>query len=112
MVRDQPDYAQALCALGVVDAALGNKGDAIREGQRAVELMPVSKSNIEGAMLIEYLAAIHAWTGDKDRAIERLAEAAKLPGDLSYGHLRLNPIWDPLRGDSRFDKIIASLAPK
>ena len=112
MVRDQPNYAQALCALGVVDAALGNKKDAIREGQRAVELMPVSKSNIEGAMLIEYLAVIHAWTGDKDRAIERLAEAAKLPGDLSYGHLRLNPIWDPLRGDSRFDKIIASLAPK
>ena len=54
MVRDQPDYAPALCALGVVDAALGNKEDAIREGQRAVELMPVSKSAIEGPLLIEY----------------------------------------------------------
>ena len=77
-MRDQPDYAAALCALGVVDAALGNKEDAIREGQRAVELMPVSKSAIEGAMLIEYLAVIYAWTGDKDRAIEQLAERAKL----------------------------------
>jgi len=113
MMRDQPDYAQGLCALGVIDAALGNKEDAVREGRRAVELIPVSKSATESPLLMQYLAVIYAWTGDNDRAIERLAEAAKLPGScLSYGHLRLNPIWDPLRGDSRFDKIIASLAPK
>ena len=63
-------------------------------------------------MLIQYLAVIYAWTGENDHAIERLAEVAKLPGShVTYGHLRLNPIWDPLRGDSRFDKIIASLAP-
>jgi TolB-like protein/tRNA A-37 threonylcarbamoyl transferase component Bud32/predicted Zn-dependent protease len=112
-VRNQPDYAQGLCALGVVDAALGNKKDAIREGERAVELMPVSKSAIEGPMLVQYLAVIYAWTGDKDRAIERLAEAAKLPGShVTYGHLRLNPFWDPLRGDPRFEAIVASVAPK
>ena len=112
-VRNQPDYAAALCALGVLDAALGNKQDAIREGLRAVELMPVSKSAIEGPMLIEYLAVIYGWTGDKDHAIERLAEATKLPGgSLSYGDLRLNPLWDPLRGDRRFEAIVSSLAPK
>jgi TolB-like protein/Flp pilus assembly protein TadD len=113
IVRNQPDYAQALCALGVVDAVLGNKEDAIREGQRAVELLPVSKSALEGPLLIQYLAVIYAWTDDKDRAIERLAAAAKLPGGhVTYGYLRLNPIWDPLRGDSRFEAIVASLAPK
>jgi TolB-like protein len=113
IVRSQPDYAAGLCALGVVDAALGNKEDAIREGKRAVELMPVSKNAIGGAMLIHYLAAIYAWAGDKDRAIEQLSETAKLPGSsLSYGRLRLNPLWDPLRGDSRFEAIVASLAPK
>jgi serine/threonine protein kinase/tetratricopeptide (TPR) repeat protein len=112
-IRNQPDYAAALCALGVVDAALGNKEDAIREGKRSVELMPVTKSAIEGAMLIQYLAVIYAWTGDKDHAIERLIEATKLPGgSLSYGDLRLNPLWDPLRGDTRFEAIVASLAPK
>jgi TolB-like protein/tRNA A-37 threonylcarbamoyl transferase component Bud32 len=112
-VRNQPNYPEALCALGVVDAVLGNKQDAIREGQLAVELIPVGKSAIEGPLLIEYLAVIYAWTGDKDRAIEQLNEAVKLPGSvLSYGHLRLNPIWDPLRSDPRFDAIIASLAPK
>jgi serine/threonine-protein kinase len=113
IVRGQPNYAAALCALGVVDAALGKKQDAIREGERAVELMPVSKSAIDGAMLIHYLAAIYAWAGDKDRAIERLNDTAKLPGSsLSYGRLRLNPLWDPLRGDPRFEAIVTSLAPK
>src|SRR5213596_103263 len=113
ILRNQRDYAQGLCALGVVDAALGNKEDAIREGQRAVELIPVSKSAIEGPVLIQYLAVIYAWTGDKDRAIERLAEAAKLPGShVTYGYLRLHPLWDPLRGDQRFKAIVASLAPK
>jgi serine/threonine-protein kinase len=113
IVRGQPDYAGGLCALGVVDAALGNKEDAIREGLRAVELMPPSKSAIEGAMLIQYLGVIYAWADNKDQAIERLTEATKLPGGtLSYGDLRLNPLWDPLRGDPRFEAIVASLAPK
>ena len=113
IVREQPDYAAALCAIGVVDAALGNKQNALREGERAVELMPVGKSAIDGAMLVQYLAIIYAWTGDKDRAIERLTEAMKLPGShVTYGHLRLNPFWDPLRGDPRFKGIVASLAPK
>jgi tetratricopeptide (TPR) repeat protein len=113
IVRDQPDYAAALCAIGVVDAALGNKEDAIREGERSVELMPVTKSAIDGAILVQYLAVIYAWTGNKDSAIERLTEAAKLPGShVTYGDLRLNPFWDPLRGDARFEAIITSLAPK
>ena len=112
-LRNQPGYAQGLCALGVVDAALGNKEDAIREGERAVELRPVSKSSIEGPVLIQYLAVIYAWTGDKDCAIERLAKAAKLPGShVTYGYLRLHPLWDPLRGDPRFEGIVTSLAPK
>jgi len=111
-VQNQPDYAAALCALGVVDAVLGNKEDAIREGERAVELTPVSKNAIEGATLIRYLAVIYAWTGEKDRAIQRLAETTYLPGShISYGYLRLHPLWDPLRGDARFEAIVASLAP-
>jgi len=113
IVHDQPDYAAALCAIGVVDAALGNKEDAIREGHSAIELIPVSKNAIDGARMIQYLAVIYAWTGNKDDAIERLTEAVKLPGShVTYGNLRLNPLWDPLRGDPRFEAIITSLAPK
>jgi TolB-like protein/class 3 adenylate cyclase len=111
-VHDRADYAEGLCALGVIDAALGNKEDAIREARQAVHLMPVSKSAIEGPLLIKYLALVYAWTGEKDRALERLEQATKLPGFLSYGQLRLHPHWDSLRGDPRFEKIVASLAPK
>jgi serine/threonine-protein kinase len=112
-IRNEHGYPQGLCALGVVDAALGNKEDAIREGELAVKMMPASESAIEGSVLIQYLAIIYAWTGDKDRAIERLAEAAKLPGShVTYGYLRLHPLWDPLRDDPRFKEIVASLAPK
>jgi eukaryotic-like serine/threonine-protein kinase len=112
-VGSQPNYAQGLCALGVLDAALGNKQDAIREGERAVELMPASKSAVDGPALMRYLAIIYAWTGEKDRAIEQLTEAVKLPvAGMSYGQLRLNPLWDPLRGNPRFEAIVTSLAPK
>jgi len=112
LVREQPAYAEALCALGMADAALGNKEDAIREGRRAVELLSVTKDAIIGPLLVQNLALIYAWTGEKDLAFEQLGAAAKLPGYLSYGELRLHPYWDPLRSDPRFDKIVASLAPK
>jgi TolB-like protein/class 3 adenylate cyclase/Tfp pilus assembly protein PilF len=108
----QPNYAEALCVLGMADALLGNKRDAIREGRRAVELLPVTKDSIGGSLLIQYLALIYAWTGEKDHAFEQLVIATRMPGPLSYGQLRLHPYWDPLRGDPRFDKIVASLAPK
>jgi len=112
-VHNQPDYAAALCALGVVDALLGNKEDAIREGERAVELTPVSKNAIEGATLVRYLAVIYAWAGEKNRAIQRLAETTYLPGShISYGYLHLHPLWDPLRSDPRFQAIVDSLSPK
>jgi serine/threonine-protein kinase len=112
LVAEQPDYPEGLCVLGMADAALGHKEDAIREGRRAVELLPVTKDALVGPLLVQNLALIYAWTGEKDRAFEQLTIAAKLPGYLSYGELRLHPYWDPLRGDPRFDKIVASLAPK
>jgi len=112
LVAEQPDYPEGLCVLGMADAALGNKDEAIREGRRAVELMPVSKDAIRGPLLIQYLAVIYAWTGEKDLALEQLSVAARIPGRLSYGHLRLHPYWDPMRGDSGFEKIVSSLAPK
>ncbi len=112
MIAEQPDYPEGLCVLGVADAALGHKDDAIREGRRAVELLPVTKDSIVGALLVQNLALIYAWTGEKDLAFEQLTIAAKLPGSLSYGELRLHPYWDPLRDDPRFEKIVASIAPK
>jgi len=111
-MHDQPDYAQGLTALGVIDAGLGRKDDAIREGRRAVELVPISKDALDGADLILNLALIYTWTGEKNLALKQLGEAAQLPCRLDYGQLRLHPDWDPLRGDPRFERIVASLVPK
>jgi hypothetical protein len=96
----------------LIDAGLGRKDDAVREGRHAVDLLPVSKDSINGASLVNYLAVIYAWVGEKDQAFTQLETAAKLPGTLNYGQLRLHPYWDQLRGDPRFEKIVASLAPK
>jgi TolB-like protein/Tfp pilus assembly protein PilF len=112
VVSQQSGYAQALCALGMIDAVLGNKEDAIREGRRAVELLPVTKDSIDGAQLVQYMAMIYAWVGEKDLALEQLRIASSIPGYLSYGSLRLDPLWDPLRSEPGFEKIVASLAPK
>ena len=111
LVADQSNYAEGLSVLGMADAALGHKEDAIREGRRAVELLPVTKDSAIGAVLLKNLALIYAWADEKDPALEQLSIAAKLPGFLSYGELRLHPKWDPLREDPRFEKIVASLGP-
>jgi TolB-like protein/class 3 adenylate cyclase/Tfp pilus assembly protein PilF len=111
-VQMQTEYAPAICALGLINAALGRKEEALREGRRAVELLPVAKDAINGVHMIEYLAIIAAWTGEKDLAFEQLTIAARLPSRVNYGQLKLHPFWDPLRGDPRFDQIVASLAPK
>jgi TolB-like protein/Tfp pilus assembly protein PilF len=111
-VQAQPDYGPALCALGLIDAGLGRKEEAMREGRRAVELLPVEKDAINGPLMIAYLAVIAGWVGDKDLACEQLAIAIRYPSSLSYGKLKLLPFWDPLRGDPRFEKIVAALAPK
>jgi TolB-like protein/Tfp pilus assembly protein PilF len=111
-VQAQADYGPAWCELGVIDATLGRKDEALREGRCAVELLPVEKDSINGMQMIKYFAMIAAWVGEKDLACGQLANAARHPSDLSYGQLKLMPWWDPLRGDPRFEKIVASLAPK
>jgi TolB-like protein/Tfp pilus assembly protein PilF/predicted Ser/Thr protein kinase len=111
-VEAEPNYGPALCVLGLIDAGLGRKEEAIREGRRAVELVPAEKDALVGPTMVKYLAMIAAWIGDKDLACQQLAIAIRPPSTVSYGQLKLLPFWDPLRGDPRFEKIVASLAPK
>jgi len=106
IVHAQPNYAPAMCVLGLIDAGLGRKEDALREGRRAVELLPLEKDAVTGTTPIQYLALIAAWVGDKDLAFEQLGSIIRLPASLSYGDLKLSPWWDPLRGDPRFEKLV------
>jgi TolB-like protein/Tfp pilus assembly protein PilF len=112
ILNSKPDFAAALSLLGMIDAGLGRREDAVREGRRACELLPISKDAITGPALAVNLAQIYAWTGQKDLAIEQIAAIERRPNELSYGLLKLHPYWDSLRGDPRFEKIVMSLAPK
>ena len=112
IVERQPNYGPALCVLGLIDAALGRKEEALREGRRAVELLPVEKDAVNGRIMVAHFAMIAAWVGDNTVACEQLARAIGYTSSLSYGQLKLMPWWDPLRGDPCFEQIVASVAPK
>jgi TolB-like protein/Tfp pilus assembly protein PilF len=108
----RPDFPEALSLLGMINAGLGRKAEALRQGRRACELVPITKDANDGIDYAINLAQIYAWTGEKDLAIEQIEMVQRFPNPLSYGLLKLHPHWDSLRGDPRFEKIVASLAPK
>jgi TolB-like protein/Tfp pilus assembly protein PilF len=108
----QPTSVALLSVLALIDAELGDKEKAIQEGRTACEMLPPTKDAVLGVYLIDNLARIYALTGEKDLALEQLDIVSKIPCGPSYGQLRLDPEWDSLRGDPRFEKIVASLAPK
>jgi hypothetical protein len=112
LVAAQPRNEKPLSVLALIDAELGEKEKAIQEGRTACNMLPVSKDARDGVYLMNNLARIYALTGEKDLALEQLAIVSKIPCGPSYGGLRLDPEWDSLRGDPRFEKIVASLAPK
>jgi serine/threonine protein kinase/tetratricopeptide (TPR) repeat protein len=103
-VKDESYFAQ----IAGLDAGLGKKEEAIREGLHAVDLMPIAKDSYWGPSLVADLALVYAWTGERDRALEQLEIVATIPAGPTYGDLRFNPCWDSLRGDPRFDKIVAA----
>lgn len=111
-VDKRPDFPEALSLLGMINAGLGRKEEALRQGRRACELVPITKDAVDGVHFACNLAQIYAWTGEKDLAIEQIEMVQRFPNPLSYGWLKLHPYWDSLRGDPRFEKIVASLAPK
>jgi len=115
IVQAQPDYGPTLCVLGLIDAALGRKDLALDEGRRAIALTPVEKDVNSGSRVLQYFAITAAWAGEKELALHQLEAGLRAPDAsemLSYGALKLHPLWDPLRGDPRFEQIVASLAPK
>ena len=116
-LRVHPDDMDLLFRLGQIDALLGRKQEALSEGRRAMELAPKAQAAMFGSCPTEVCATrafalLCARVGETDLALEQLEAVTKIPGGPSYGELRLDHMWDPLRGDPRFEKIVASLAPK
>jgi tetratricopeptide (TPR) repeat protein len=110
--RAHPEVQSNLCVLGLIDAGLGQKEEALREGRRAVDLAVPEKEALDAADVVYYYAVICGWVGERHLAIEQLQTSAKMPGGVNYMEIRLDPHWDPLRSDPRFEKIVVSLAPK
>ena len=108
---DRPGDVLLLGFLGQLDALLGRKEDALREARLACEKKPVAKSAGYGGELLVGLAQVEAWTGETDLALGHLTEMVHRPYGPSYGDLRLNPDWDALRGDPRFEALCRELAP-
>ena len=111
-IRGLPDDAGLLVDLGLIDAGLGRKEEALNEGRRAMELLSSVKNSYTEPYVRKSFAIICAWTGERELALGQLEALIKIPGSYTYGNFRLSPMWDPLRGDPRFEKIVASLAPK
>ena len=108
----KPEDARTIAVLAQVDANLGRKELAIQEAQHAVDLMPLSKDIYDGALVLEGLAQVYTWANEPDRAIEVLQKLAAMPSYIYYARIKLYPMWNPLRSDPRFQKIVNSLAPK
>ena len=108
----KPEHARTIAVLAQVDAALGQKELALQEEQHAIDLMPISKDIYDGGLVLEGLAQVYTWSGDHDRAIEVLQKLVSMPSYINYARLKFHPLWKPLRGNPRFEAIVASLGPK
>jgi serine/threonine protein kinase len=111
-LQKSPGNADLLSHLAMADVFRNNKEAALAEAKRAVQILPTSKDAMDGPGIAINLAIVYAWTQEIDMAFETLAPLVKTPRGIYYGDLKLNPIWDPLRKDPRFDKLLAELAPK
>src|ERR1051326_1803762 len=107
-VHDRPDDSRLHSALGIAYAGLGRKEDAIREGKKGVDLLPVSKEAWRGAYRVRDLARIYAMTGEPDAAMDQLEHLLSIPAEISVPLVRIDPRWAPLRGTPRFQAAVAA----
>jgi tetratricopeptide (TPR) repeat protein len=106
----RPDDPKLLGELSVAEAALGQNEEALRHARQAAEMLPPSVDAVAGPICEIRLAQVLAMTGDRDGVFDKLGKLVKLPFSLNYGDLKLNPMWDDLRDDPRFDRILAESA--
>jgi serine/threonine-protein kinase len=107
-IKDDPADPRYHSALGIVLAGLGRKSEAIAEGRKAVEMMPVEKEAWRGSYRLLELAKIYTMTGEKDSAVALLGQLLAMPADVERRHLKIDPAWIPLRDHPGFVKLVSS----
>ena len=112
LIREAPEDSARHAQHGLILAALGQKEEAIAEGKRAVELLPESRDALDGPQATANLAQIYAWTGEFDEAFRLLDHLFAVPSNLTIPMLKLDPAWDPLRQDPRYQALIDKYSPK
>jgi TolB-like protein/Tfp pilus assembly protein PilF len=111
-VRENPNDAPHHAQLGLILAALGRKEDAIQEGKRATELLPESKDAFDGPSMTIQLAQIYTWTDETDQALQLIEHSLNIPAGITVPLLKLDPVWDPIRKDPRFQALIDKYSAK
>jgi tetratricopeptide (TPR) repeat protein len=111
-LKNKPNDPRTLSVLAQVDANLGNKELALQEAQKAAALMPVSKDAYDGPLILQGLAQVYTWTADHDHALDELQTLLRMPGYISYGYLKTDPAWQPLRNHPRFQQLLESMVSK
>ena len=106
MLREAPEDPARHAQHGFILAALGQKEEAIKEGKKAIELLPESQDAFDGPQSTAALAQIYAWTGELDEAFRLLDHLLAVPNGVAVPLLKLDPVWDPLRKDPRFQALI------
>ena len=111
-LKSKPNDPRTLAVLAQIDANLGQKELALEEARKAVTLMPVSKDAYDGPLVLQGLAQVYTWTGDHDRAFDELQTLLGMPGYISYGYLKTDPAWEPLRGQARYSVMLETMSLK
>jgi tetratricopeptide (TPR) repeat protein len=111
-LAQQPDDPMLLATLGLLDAGLARKEEALREGRRAVELRPLAEDAVDGATVLSSLAMIYAWVGDVNSALDQLQFLARIPNGPPFGQLKYDPAWDAVRANPRFTAMLNQLQPR
>jgi TolB-like protein/Flp pilus assembly protein TadD len=105
-LHESPSDAPRHGMLGQILAGLGQKEAAIAEGRRAVELLPESQDAFDGPSATVLLAQIYAQTGEADQALQLLDHSLNTPNGITVPILKLDPVWDPVRNDPRFQALV------